>query len=62
MENCKGSNTPMRVQFEKETITGPECDSELYRSLIGSLLYLSRWSRPDISIAVNLLSRNVKQT
>ena len=59
MENCKVAATPMNVEYEKENITGPECDIDLYRSLIGSLLYLSRWSRPDISIAVNLLSRNV---
>ncbi|XP_070799706.1 uncharacterized protein [Pituophis catenifer annectens] len=35
-------------------------DNKLYRSVIGSLLYISNWSRPDIALAVNLLSRHVE--
>ena len=61
MEECKGAIIPMNVEFQTENVTGPDCDIEMYRSLIGSLLYLSRWSRPDISIAVNLLARNVSK-
>ncbi|XP_070810376.1 uncharacterized protein [Pituophis catenifer annectens] len=35
-------------------------DNKLYRSVIDSLLYISNWSRPDIALAMNLLSRHVE--
>jgi hypothetical protein len=34
-------------------------DHELYRAIVGSLLYLACWSRPDIALAVSELSRFV---
>jgi hypothetical protein len=34
-------------------------EHELYRTIVGSLLYLACWSRPDIALAVSELSRFV---
>ena len=34
----------------------PELQSE-YRAIVGSLMYLSHWTRPDLGFAVTFLSR-----
>lgn len=58
MQDCKGSSTPMEANLKltkcenKENLT-----KSPYRELIGSLLYLSLGSRPDICFAVNYFSR-----
>ncbi|CAJ2627755.1 unnamed protein product [Trifolium pratense] len=57
MEDCKPVATPMnqKEKFSKED--GAErVDENLYRSLIGCLMYLTA-TRPDIMYAVSLLSR-----
>lgn len=55
MNNCKGSKTPMEYNFQfdetEEKVLVP------YRELIGSLMYLSTMTRPDISYATSYLSR-----
>ncbi|XP_053235887.1 uncharacterized protein LOC128409424 [Podarcis raffonei] len=61
MENCKPVQTPMTPDFPK-TVCDDEFDQpELYHSKIGSLLYLSQWSRPDIACATNVLSQRVSK-
>jgi hypothetical protein len=37
------------------------CDVGQYRSLLGSLLYMSNWSRPDIAYAVGYCARFAKE-
>lgn len=55
MDECKGLATPMEENFqinpEENQINVP------YRQLIGSLMYISLTSRPDITFAVSYLSR-----
>jgi len=56
MSNCKSVSTPMEngLKLSKSEIK----DETLpYQKLIGSLLYLSTTSRPDISFAVSYLSQ-----
>lgn len=62
LKNCKPARTPLPdgadlfIEVEQ-----PIEDNELYRSIIGSLLYLANNSRPDIAYAVALLSRFVSR-
>ena len=57
MESCKAVETPMQTKekFSKDD-GSPKVIENLYRSLIGCLMYLIT-SRPDIVQAVSLLSR-----
>ena len=57
MEGCKSTATPMnqKEKFCKED-GAEKVDEELYRSLIGCLMYLTA-TRPDIKQVVSLLSR-----
>ena len=49
---CRLSNTDRGPPLSKE-------DHAVYRVMVGSLLYLSCWTRPDICFAVSELSRFV---
>lgn len=55
MQDCKGKSTPMEkgFQFNKDN----EIIDVPYRQLIGSLMYVSTISCPDITYAVSYLSR-----
>ncbi|CAA0807146.1 cysteine-rich RLK (RECEPTOR-like protein kinase) 8 [Striga hermonthica] len=57
MDGYKPVATPMvaNEKFSKDDDT-PNADTSIYRSLIGSLLYLTT-TRPDIMYATSLLSR-----
>lgn len=57
MLNCKPVATPMAVNEKHSRNDGAQkADSTLYRSLVGSLIYLSN-TRPDIVHAVGIVSR-----
>jgi hypothetical protein len=63
MSECKPAMTPMAEVF----FTGYDAeegkavvDVELYRQIIGSLLYLALRTRPDVLVAVSILTRFIQ--
>ena len=64
MKDCDSASTPMesklKLKDSKETMENEVVDRP-YRKLIGSLLYLSTHTRPDIAEAVGNLSRNLEK-
>ncbi|XP_055584920.1 uncharacterized protein LOC129737782 [Uranotaenia lowii] len=60
LEHTKGSKYPMDPGYHKLVKESkPLADNTEYRSLIGSLLYVSVNSRPDITASVGILSCRV---
>ena len=61
MTDCNPVSTPMlqRLSAEHGGVKLSVPDHDLYRNMVGSLLYLACWTRPDISFAVSELSRFV---
>ncbi|XP_021751461.1 uncharacterized protein LOC110717132 [Chenopodium quinoa] len=58
LENSKTNRTPMGVATKlNEDLSGTYIDQNMYRYMIGSLLYLPA-SRPDISFSVGLCARS----
>ena len=61
MDQCKPSRTPADLNLKLKTAQngGEEVDQRIYRSLVGSLLYLAKQTRPDIMFTVNILFRHM---
>ena len=61
MQNCSTVGTPLPAKTldSDDTLDSPPLDikKSVYPSLVGKLLYLSNCTRPDITAAVNYLSR-----
>ena len=58
MTDCNTRDTPMLSNLKIESTGGVENKTDKpYRSLIGSLLYPTQWTRPDLSFSVGMLSR-----
>jgi hypothetical protein len=61
MGTCNPCAAPMETRQKlSKSSTSPTVDASLYKSLIGSLRYLIH-TRPDLSSAVNYLSRFMEQ-
>ena len=59
MENAKPVSTPTQsgMKLTKATKDDDRVDQQLYQSAVGSLLYLSIGTRPDITYAVNNVAK-----
>ena len=51
--------TPLPTNLPLVKNEGDPYDLDLYRSVIGSLIYLSTWTRPDIAYAVSALAAHM---
>jgi hypothetical protein len=65
MDTYKGVTTPIQHHFHQLhpdlERAGAQADKESYQSLIGSLLFLSVQTRPDLTFAVGWFSRHCHQ-
>jgi len=61
MTDCTEASTPLvhHLLTQDSGAKLSASEHELYSNMVGSLLYLACWSRPDISLAVSELSRFV---
>ena len=59
LENCKPAATPVAqgTKLLKASEDSELFDATLYKSAVGMLLYLSGWTRPDITFAVSNVAR-----
>lgn len=58
MEKCRPSATPEELfKLNKNQPDEPQTDLKMYQSIVGALMYASISTRPDISHAVNMISR-----
>lgn len=60
LQDAKISNIPLDPGYEKRKEENSCLTNNLkYRSALGALLYISNFTRPDIAVAVSILSRRI---
>ena len=61
--DCNPVSTPLVARLTEQSDTSflSDADHAIYRNMVGSMLYLACWSRPDIAFAVSELSRFVSK-
>ena len=61
LSDSRPSNIPVDTGYQKSRPESQECltNDDVYRRAIGSLLYLSTNSRPDIAVGTSILARHV---
>ena len=61
MDQCKPSRTPVDFNLKLQAAQNEheEVDQKIYRSLVGSLLYLAKQTSRDIMFTFNILSRHM---
>lgn len=57
LQEAKTSKYPLDQGYLKQEESVPLPNNSMYHSLVGALLYLASNSRPDIAVAVSILSR-----
>ena len=57
MSECKAVHTPADMNLRDHIESGEEIDQRKYRGLVGALLHIGKYTRPDILNTVNVLSR-----
>lgn len=57
MTDCKGVSTPLTRGFKPSAVNQDDNESLPYRELVGSLMYVTLATRPDIVHAVSVLSQ-----
>lgn len=56
----KPANTVMEIQIDAETLKSKTFSSTLYLQAIGSLMYLIKWTKPDLAYSVVRLFFHIK--
>ena len=64
MMDTKPVLTPLSTQFKLQSLVGPKTEEEKeymskipYKNIVGSIIYVMMCTRPDLSYAVNVVSR-----
>ena len=57
MSEAKPISTPVDISAKVKQANSHPVDAKLYQSAVGKLLYLSNWTRPDITFAVNSVAK-----
>ena len=60
MKNCKPVTTPFDYNDRKNDQESSKFDVKVYKQAVGSLIYLSVRTRPDISFSVNRAAQNAE--